>query len=548
LSDGTHLNCQFSHYTIEDATTKAQNLNRPKAFVCPNQVGASLVLSNSFTWTAIKTDPSGNPVSLGVVEAKREGQTLFKAPTLPGTNGKSLTQESASLHALGAMISTNPMEPSGKAMAEPAQGEKETPEFKALRDALKQKLDTKITEVDKQLRDEAREVRLTFDGGQTTQCRKAPSTEESKDCPYYLCDPIKLNGQSFSPLLRGWTDIPISTVTNWSITLFGATEAGPSINIRAIEGTHSDSLLYSQPIIGMGPPPTPQGIPLPPGVRADSVFTPSPWQDNTRDSQVASCDSAEVRNRIEREKAWIRSQTEKMNQTQLAVVVNQIGDSLQTIVTRRELLPPDACNLFGDVWLSKEAASTYPLASPPLVGMNPEYDISPEEAERLFQEAAAMDDIPFKYVDDGCYARAEKMIERLQKEGVHLDKVFASGGMLQAGEQIEWAWHVAPVVWVREKDGSRSSRVIDPSLMKHAVTASEWLAAFHPSGVQGDALTVAWPDTPSTAPYNRTILYFTPPEVYWPGTRDLPTHQQIEENKKNEEETLKSYMAAQKEM
>jgi Glutaminase len=92
--------------------------------------------------------------------------------------------------------------------------------------------------------------------------------------------------------------------------------------------------------------------------------------------------------------------------------------------------------------------------------------------------------IPFEYVLDGCFARAHKMKWIIDnKYGYCSEKVFSYGNLDVKADKwggccVGWAWHVAPVIRVRQGPGLRSlCYVIDPGMFNEPVLLSVWLAA-----------------------------------------------------------------------
>ena len=95
--------------------------------------------------------------------------------------------------------------------------------------------------------------------------------------------------------------------------------------------------------------------------------------------------------------------------------------------------------------------------------------------------------IPFQYVIDGCYARAEKMCWILNTK-YHYDtrKIFSfanSGGasLSVKGDKwggccINWWYHVAPLVTIRTASGPKPY-VFDPGMFDEPMPLSEWLHA-----------------------------------------------------------------------
>ncbi|MFO0968861.1 MAG: protein-glutamine glutaminase family protein [Gemmataceae bacterium] len=106
------------------------------------------------------------------------------------------------------------------------------------------------------------------------------------------------------------------------------------------------------------------------------------------------------------------------------------------------------------------------------------------QAEKLFRDMASQRDIAFRYVKDGCYARAQLMIERMIARGIQPVRVWSFGNgenlhvrtRLEARGFVEWWYHVAPAVAVHH-NGKTVYMVIDPSMFDKPVTTAQWLNA-----------------------------------------------------------------------
>lgn len=109
-------------------------------------------------------------------------------------------------------------------------------------------------------------------------------------------------------------------------------------------------------------------------------------------------------------------------------------------------------------------------------------DMTLEEVHKLFRKMAGQSDIAFNFVEDGCYARAHLMIERMRRLGYEPVRVwtFASGESLHVKTTkttkgyVEWNYHVAPAIPARIQ-GRTVMLVIDPSLFNRPVTVDEWV-------------------------------------------------------------------------
>lgn len=118
--------------------------------------------------------------------------------------------------------------------------------------------------------------------------------------------------------------------------------------------------------------------------------------------------------------------------------------------------------------------------------------------------------IPFRYPDDGCWARASEMCRLMVAMGRDPAKVWIRGDLEvisqnKPGCHVYWGWHVAPTLCVRGAFPWTVTRmVIDPSLFTTPVTEAQWKA------IQGDP---------------GATLTETSRDVYWPNVHDTdPTY------------------------
>ncbi len=132
------------------------------------------------------------------------------------------------------------------------------------------------------------------------------------------------------------------------------------------------------------------------------------------------------------------------------------------------------------------------------VQVNEDGSVSYADATLLFDDMADEADIPFRYPDDGCYARAHLMTYRIhERYGIpleSLDKAYIRGsetapdthltvdtdyvypGQSSADGTVDWGWHIAPTVDVKNADGSIITMVIDPSLANRPLPLADWQA------------------------------------------------------------------------
>lgn len=106
--------------------------------------------------------------------------------------------------------------------------------------------------------------------------------------------------------------------------------------------------------------------------------------------------------------------------------------------------------------------------------------LSFDQAREVFDWLAAMDDLAFGYIEEGCAARTHIMGRRLQEQKkLTVQKAWALprratiSFTFPDGYRQGWKFHVAPVLQVRDGCDSRPM-VFDPSLFDGPVTTSKW--------------------------------------------------------------------------
>jgi Glutaminase len=112
--------------------------------------------------------------------------------------------------------------------------------------------------------------------------------------------------------------------------------------------------------------------------------------------------------------------------------------------------------------------------------------------------------IPFEYVPDGCFVRAHKMKEIIEKKFSYCcEKVFSYGELNIRADKwggccISWWYHVAPMI--RVKEGGRTvCYVIDPSMFNEPVLLSTWLDAQQNTSCNPNARVNRYSIQPSSA-------------------------------------------------
>lgn len=113
--------------------------------------------------------------------------------------------------------------------------------------------------------------------------------------------------------------------------------------------------------------------------------------------------------------------------------------------------------------------------------------VTPRRARELFHlvssqscdpAAIAAPCIPFRYPDDGCWARAHEMCRIIIASGEEPGKLWIYGDLEVKTRnhpdcKVLWIWHVAPTLHVTV-GGSAQERVIDPAMFSQPVKGSTW--------------------------------------------------------------------------
>jgi hypothetical protein len=106
----------------------------------------------------------------------------------------------------------------------------------------------------------------------------------------------------------------------------------------------------------------------------------------------------------------------------------------------------------------------------------------------------ADDCIPFRFPDDGCFARAHRMCELFEAAGVVAGKIWIYGDALTATTsnhpqcRVTWTWHVATIVKSQE---TGNPVVLDPSLFDDPTDVNTFVQTLHDPTAQIRITTMA---------------------------------------------------------
>lgn len=118
--------------------------------------------------------------------------------------------------------------------------------------------------------------------------------------------------------------------------------------------------------------------------------------------------------------------------------------------------------------------------------------LTEKKAAAVFQQVAAMKDVPHAFLEEGCVHRSHVIAKRLEDDGLFTEKIFAiptSGDLVIESKKAKLGftvtiYHEAVVVHVHSQSGSGlERRVLDPSVADQPLTVPQWLSTMHPSPV-----------------------------------------------------------------
>ncbi len=221
---------------------------------------------------------------------------------------------------------------------------------------------------------------------------------------------------------------------------------------------------------------------------------------------TSSCDPNEVASLV----SGINSMRQSIADAEMVQIVEVTNNILTSRLINPEAIPENSCR-DGDTWYRDDSF----VFSRELLAQNTPMTIDLATARRLFNEARAMDDIAWDYKADGCYARAHLMARRFEEQGIEVDKVWIKGDLKVPEAEVNWNFHVAPIVYVEDANGNVQKMVIDPSLMDGPVSVDQWSEKMQ-KGVIGETIETQYPFPENVLRLERTAIAFSNSDPYLP--------------------------------
>ena len=230
---------------------------------------------------------------------------------------------------------------------------------------------------------------------------------------------------------------------------------------------------------------------------------------------------------------------EKIAVSKMVQLIEKTNEGLQSNLVNEDLLPKGVCK-DSDYYYEKEAEKEIAR----FAAKGPVTPISMRKAKELFDQQKKRKDIAWNYQDDGCYARAHLMTRAFKDSGIISDKVWARGDFSMKandGHEINWNYHVAPIVYVKKSNGKIEKIVIDPSVTDRPVSVSDWLHSFERKKRRKTPVEyTVYPLPDDAKSYERSVISYS---NMIPMTPTVPSNSTEAELDQFAKQTMRDYLA-----
>lgn len=501
-------------------------------YICAKDTSPFLVKHTSFGYSALIINAESLPevINLNRVEAngkllheessykstynKYEGYGTSVIPLAPVQNQRDLpTQFTKTINDIHMFLPRD----SNNAIS----FEKSSPEFKKLASEF-------ISESDKlsQIRSEVfkeKNYQVELKDGKKINCERdgvkplspeqvehEKETGEKIQCPSFKCDPLIVDGKKYQATLLYDSIKKEDMLDGPSVMLTNEDGIGPRVRFTKIVSNKSPVPIYHNPInqFDSAEITTEQNI----GFVKANLSNPTFRLKLQTYEAVCSDNASSLKKLLEAKNKF----ADEMANMQLVQLISMMGNASTSGLVDVNYANKIGC-FYDGIYFDKEAEKKLELLKKDI---HPDKKVTQtiklDRATELFNKAKNMKDIAWNYKVDGCYARAHLMARRFEAEGVRVDKVWISGDLSVPEENINWNFHVAPIVYVEDEKGKIIKMVIDPSLFNKPVTVDEWDKKIAKATKKGSELT-AYPFPPNAFFYERAAIAFSSSDPYLPN-------------------------------
>jgi hypothetical protein len=528
--EGSDLSCSFDHTQINSGQKQAY-------YICGS---ALLINSSERNWHFIRLGPDHTSVfeTTSLVKGV-DGKVLYaendRSPADPDTETKRYMHDRFALNLLNGSL--YPFKPALKSQIR-AEG---TPKYEKLYSALSFEAQSEMKKIESEFKDD--ELTAKLSDGKTTKCKRGktqdlkpktadpilglvsscplplgscPAVTEDFGCELFTCSPLSINGQNHDVVM-----FQNASADEWAkpvVFISGVLSTQPNVSVETYsEGKQASSTPLSFAPASLSKVFNTDDFPTalkPQAAEISSALNP----DLT--SQIQYWKS---RKGIDRFFSNRQKDLDEIAKTLAAVdvvtLVDFVNGAFSTKIVPKTSLSSGVCELQPRVYYSAELQNQLGVFNAKF-GLSAEKPVSQIEAAKIFRQVLAMKDVPFGYVQDGCYDRAEVIADRLEKMGVSTQKVWIAGDLSpKAHPEVSWHYHVAVVIPVATSKNQITQMVIDPSLANEPVSVEKWASLISHQG-PGPLTYVPFPPPDNAALFQRATVSFSPSSVYNLHTSD----------------------------
>ena len=232
--------------------------------------------------------------------------------------------------------------------------------------------------------------------------------------------------------------------------------------------------------------------------------------------------------------------------------------------------------IVGEMSSTELDYALYLLGGPPIRAEPEITEMIPAQVARIFADLSQLTfvtsnrqeaPVPFHYPIDGCYSRAQMMANRLTELGfasekvfsiartpastirgdLHVESPFAGDVAAPAVPTVTWWYHVAPIVRVREANGSVHEMVLDPAMHTQPLELNAWLQRMGNAAASrispDEARSRSIQSHGEFAPGDHIVFTFDR-NAFMPGDLESPTPATAQEQLEKYRPTLTAYAQA----
>lgn len=404
--------------------------------------------------------------------------------------------------------------------------------------------------------DTHRDLELEISSGQKIQCyRGAPES-----CLLYHCDPVTIEGKTYQVQFNNTT--LETSLKSPTLLLANQEELGPSLEVKQVKindrSFFSSETPRPSPFAELGkssffngsnfksyterlPKPFSGEIPELKGKEQSYALLDDSYSKRMREFDLKECNDEKIKNLESLIQDQYLKLQEQITQKKLIELVRFADGKIQRELILESDIKPNMCHIGGDVW-AQDKGSEKTLKESLKGNISKTKKIPFEELEKIFEFAKNQKDIPWAHYQDGCFARAHTLSEKLSQEmGLETEKIWAFGHLSpEIDPEIVWSYHVATRVDV-ERNGKVEPYVLDPSVSDKPLKENEWLEKINPKKLH--TTKTSWPAPTETGLVKQIAVSYSPWEVYFYKEDEL-NHDKKKENSKRAQQENERYQKA----